>query len=187
VTRDHIDLHLPTSYVPPVLSEFERHSIELTIPARSTPPYGSSSWNVTQLGSEFHSEYHRLEEIRSFINELSETYPRLVEVVRIGQSSEGREIIGVKIEEASCFLPQLLYLGWLPLHTARIKKSASEDCCTRCSARTRRESGASHANNHANITFSVGRYIICPIFCPCPCCTKLPIWFCQRTVGTFRE
>jgi len=143
VTRDHIDLHLPTAYVPSALSEFERHSIELTIPAPSTPTYGSSSWNVTRLGSEFHSEYHRLEEIESFINELSETYPRLVEIVRIGQSSEGREIIGVKIEEASCSF-STCHIWVLPLHLpdiARIKKSAPEDCCTRCSARTRREYG----------------------------------------------
>lgn len=39
-----------------------------------------------------------------FINELSEMYPCLVEVIRIGHSSEGREITGIKIEEVRRFL-----------------------------------------------------------------------------------
>lgn len=103
MTPDHIDLRLPTPYVPSLLSSFERQPIELTIPALPRPPYGTSSWNLGWLSSTFHSEYHRLEGVMEFINELSEEYPRLVEIVRIGQSSEGREIIGIKIEEACRF------------------------------------------------------------------------------------
>jgi extracellular matrix protein 14 len=98
VTPDHIDLRLSTPYIPSALSGFERRPIVISVPAPSLPRHQSSSWNLSELASEFHSEYHCLEEIMEFVNELSETYPCLVEVIRIGHSSEGREIIGIKIE-----------------------------------------------------------------------------------------
>lgn len=122
------------------------------------PLLGSShqsqaDWDLTHLTSSFHSQYHRLEDITKFFNELSNAFPHLVELVRVGQSTEGREILAIKIEEV-CWAGLLEYPKFpgpvtdkattfasylLPHLSAREQESASADSHSRSTTCPRRE------------------------------------------------
>jgi carboxypeptidase A4 len=45
--------------------------------------------------------YHRLDDIYGYLNYLADTYPRIVQLVSIGSSSEGRPLYVVRISSSS--------------------------------------------------------------------------------------
>ncbi|KAL7415333.1 hypothetical protein BDY24DRAFT_338162 [Mrakia frigida] len=49
------------------------------------------------LETDFHDSYHRIGEVSDFLDDLKKGWPELVEIVTIGNSSEGREIKGIRI------------------------------------------------------------------------------------------
>ncbi|KAF8316152.1 hypothetical protein DL93DRAFT_2111686 [Clavulina sp. PMI_390] len=103
-TPDHVDIHFASSQLPSQLSSFPQTSFSVEIPPPTPSPLRPPSphrtpWDLEHLDSGFHSSYHRFEDIVEFIDELARTFPRLVELVRVGQTAEGREILGIKIEE----------------------------------------------------------------------------------------
>ncbi|TFY75188.1 hypothetical protein EWM64_g8825 [Hericium alpestre] len=56
------------------------------------------SWDLTSLeNTTYHSTYHPLNDIYSFIHDLAATYPDLVSVVSLGHSGEGREMYALEI------------------------------------------------------------------------------------------
>ena len=55
-------------------------------------------WDVVSpSNATFHGQYHPLEEIESFVRDLSAAYPRQLSVVRLGHSGEGREMFALEI------------------------------------------------------------------------------------------
>lgn len=57
-------------------------------------------WNLTSLqNSTYHSMYHPLYEIDNFMEDLAVTYPELVQLVNIGHSAEGREMLAMRISK----------------------------------------------------------------------------------------
>ena len=102
-TPDHIDMVLSSPFVPAQLASFEhstaRHSIPLIHRHPSLLP--PSKWDLHNLKTDFHSEYHRVEEVFAFSNELAKAFPHTVELVRLGQSSEDRELLAIRVEKAS--------------------------------------------------------------------------------------
>ena len=58
-----------------------------------------SPYGLKNLDSPVHNAYHRIEEIGKYANDLARTFPHEVELVRLGQSTENREILGIRIEK----------------------------------------------------------------------------------------
>ena len=55
--------------------------------------------------STFHSSYHLLPEIETFISDLAKEHPDLVELISIGRTSEQREMTVVKISNTNSSVP----------------------------------------------------------------------------------
>lgn len=51
--------------------------------------------------STFHSSYHTLPEIETFISDLAKEHPGLVELISIGRTGEQREMTVVKISDTN--------------------------------------------------------------------------------------
>ncbi len=59
-----------------------------------------ANWNLSSLSNTtFHSTYHSIEDIGVFVKELLDLYPDNVELVRIGHSSENREMFVLEISK----------------------------------------------------------------------------------------
>lgn len=118
-------MRLPSRFMPSELSSFQRSSLTFSISPRPPPisSHLSTPLDLKHLTSVFHNDYHRLDEITEFVNELSRQFPRLVELVKVGQSVEGREILGIKIEQVrsltrsyfirNLLMTQIFSLLWL--------------------------------------------------------------------------
>lgn len=65
----------------------------------TSPPSPGANDTRLPLESDFHNSYHRLEDIYKFMEDLKEGWPELIEILPIGNSSEGREIKGIRIGE----------------------------------------------------------------------------------------
>jgi len=60
------------------------------------------SWNVSTLvNTTYHAAFHPLYEIDLFIRQLAEVFPDKVEVVELGHSATGREMLGLKVSSGS--------------------------------------------------------------------------------------
>ncbi|KAI0696615.1 hypothetical protein BC835DRAFT_1405907 [Cytidiella melzeri] len=58
----------------------------------------ASTWNLSSLSnSTFHTDYHTIEEIGTFVRDLLDLYPEQVRLVPIGHSSENREMFALEI------------------------------------------------------------------------------------------
>ncbi|KAL0567158.1 hypothetical protein V5O48_014833 [Marasmius crinis-equi] len=89
--------------LPKVLQEIPHEITSIPVPlsplSLSTSP---GSWNVSSLANTtYHSSYHPLYEIDLFIRQLAEVFPSTVELVELGHSATGREMMGVKISSNS--------------------------------------------------------------------------------------
>ncbi|KZS90090.1 hypothetical protein SISNIDRAFT_488625 [Sistotremastrum niveocremeum HHB9708] len=84
----HPALHRNTSY-------FEPYS---EVPSPQLLAQNAVGWNISDLrASTFHLSYHPLYEIDSFLEEMANEWPDLVELIDIGASAEGRKTLAVKI------------------------------------------------------------------------------------------
>lgn len=92
---------LPPGLAPGELDAFEHTAIEHIISSQSledSPRHPSSSWFLKSLeASTFHTEYHNLSQIMQFGDELAVTFPHQVELVKLGQTSEDRDIMAIRI------------------------------------------------------------------------------------------
>lgn len=66
---------------------------------RSPPRAGQvSSWDLSSLSnSTFHTAYHSIDEIGTFVKDLLDLYPNQVRLVPIGHSSQNREMYALEI------------------------------------------------------------------------------------------
>ena len=98
---DHIDVYIPPHFPEPLLSSHAddvEFSDTILHPSQSGLPSLPTAWNLTSLSnSTFHATYHTLPDIEDFITNLSELHPDLVEVVSIGHTAEGREMVALEI------------------------------------------------------------------------------------------
>lgn len=95
-------MRLGSPSVPSELHTYPHSPLDIVLPPLPSPPPLLSSpgpWDLTKLTSDFHEAYHRFEDITSFFNDLARTFPHQTELVRVGQSAEGREILAIKIEQ----------------------------------------------------------------------------------------
>ena len=65
-----------------------------------------SSTRYTTLRDPIHSSYHPYDSIVTFLRQLAADFPDYAQIVSLGPSSEGREIIGLQITNGSSVLPQ---------------------------------------------------------------------------------
>ncbi|KAJ7193111.1 peptidase M14 [Mycena pura] len=74
------------------------HSLSnITIPEQS-PRTQQRHWGLNSLAkTKFHNDYHPQYEVDEFIDDLAKLHPDKVTVLRLGHSSEGRELLGLKI------------------------------------------------------------------------------------------
>ncbi|RPD65540.1 hypothetical protein L226DRAFT_530887 [Lentinus tigrinus ALCF2SS1-7] len=82
--------------------------LELPLPAAGSIPLShpevlagsSGKWNLGSLSnSTYHSVYHPLYEINEFMEEMARAYPNLVQLVDLGHTGEGREMIAMKLSK----------------------------------------------------------------------------------------
>lgn len=101
VTPTHIDIYSPSSspFLPLSFCNHTHTHTKTNIPLPETPARVSrTDWNLTSLeNSTFHSVYHPLFEIDKFIIDIVASYPDVAQLVLLGHSGEGREILGLKI------------------------------------------------------------------------------------------
>ena len=102
VGHDHIDVYLPPDSDRPSL--FSSHELQYTdsvlhndlfrLPQQSSQAY----WNLSSLtNTTFHTAYHPLEDIHTFVKELLDLHPDNVKLVPIGHSAENREMFALEI------------------------------------------------------------------------------------------
>ncbi|KAF8757986.1 hypothetical protein RHS01_03523 [Rhizoctonia solani] len=88
LTPSHVDVHMDTTADLPLSLANRRYT---TLP---------HSFIFTQ-DNEFHRAYHTYEEINQFVVALASQYPKLVEVVWLGASSEERDVFAIRIGKRS--------------------------------------------------------------------------------------
>jgi hypothetical protein len=60
-----------------------------------------SDWNLSSfVNTTYHSTYHPLHEIHSFIRDIASLHPSLVTVVKLGHSGQGKEMLGLTISRS---------------------------------------------------------------------------------------
>lgn len=107
MTQDHVDIYFPA----PSSTSSSRiiaypHSSTLipntppSHPQTQTQTNPPTNWtSLPPLSSPYHTSYHPLFEIDSFLYALEREHPELVEVFRVGISGEGRDLLGVRISK----------------------------------------------------------------------------------------
>lgn len=120
-------MRLGSSELPHQLSSIPSSRLDIAVPQSlyPSPPDPPADqhiplWNLSHLETAFHEGYNRFENILEFANELSRTFPHLVELIKVGQSSEGREILAIKIEQPGKRLrPRIVVQGALHARDVR--------------------------------------------------------------------
>lgn len=99
VGQDHVDVYLPGNTS--VLSSGQLQYADTRLPREllAVPPrHAAAYWNLSSLSNTtFHSTYHPLEDIHTFMQELLDLYPDNVNVVPIGHTAENREMFALQI------------------------------------------------------------------------------------------
>ncbi len=104
--------HASPSHVD-VLFEHADQKLDIPLPEAGTIPlsrpehlaFTYGNWDLSSLANTtYHAVYHPLYEIESFMEDLSSSNPSLVQLVNLGHSSEGREMMGMKISKESTLL-----------------------------------------------------------------------------------
>ena len=91
----------------------EAGTIPLSRPEHLAFSYGN--WDLSSLANTtYHAVYHPLHEIESFMEDLSSSYPSLVQLVNLGHSAEGSEMVAMKISKDTSSLGS---------HSSNTKKS----------------------------------------------------------------
>ncbi|KAG8907769.1 putative metallocarboxypeptidase ecm14 [Tulasnella sp. 403] len=101
LNKDYVDIYFPSeSGVPAYFTSLNHTALSPALPNRETSlrPSPIGPWNVSTLANcTFHNGFHTLEEIDSFVQQLANEYPNLVELVRLGKTSENRDILALNI------------------------------------------------------------------------------------------
>ncbi|KAI0300500.1 hypothetical protein B0F90DRAFT_1846663 [Multifurca ochricompacta] len=115
ISPSHVDIYFPHPPVaeagldlfPPYLLPTARHQIESQTPScahagcikhASSTIITERRWDLASLSNAtFHSRYHPLGEIHSFVRDLADAYPHQVSVIPLGHSGEGREMFALEI------------------------------------------------------------------------------------------
>ena len=67
-----------------------------------TPSEAGTRWDVASpSNATFHTQYHPLDEIQSFVRDLAAAYPNQVTIIPLGHSGEGREMFALEISASS--------------------------------------------------------------------------------------
>ncbi|KAI0764918.1 hypothetical protein C8Q74DRAFT_1284717 [Fomes fomentarius] len=99
--------HASPSHVD-VLFEHADQKLDIPLPEAGTIPlsrpehlaFAYGNWDLSSLANTtYHAVYHPLYEIESFMEDLASSNPSLVQLVNLGHSSEGREMLGMKISK----------------------------------------------------------------------------------------
>jgi len=102
LSRSHIDIYVPAgSDLPSVLMNTSHVSSTIGAEpvARSITEAG---WNLSSLAnSTYHGSYHPLYEIDQFVQEVAELNQNIVELHKIGHSTEGREMTAITLSASS--------------------------------------------------------------------------------------
>ncbi|KAI0693939.1 hypothetical protein C8T65DRAFT_585358 [Cerioporus squamosus] len=95
------------SHVDVLFSHPDQH-LELPLPSAGSVPLSrlggvpglSGKWNLSSLSnSTYHAVYHPLYEIEDFMGEMARAHPNLVQLVNIGHTGEGREMIAMRLSQ----------------------------------------------------------------------------------------
>jgi Zinc carboxypeptidase len=115
ISHSHVDVYFPyrtaeveLGLLPSHLSPTTSHHIDKGMPSftHADPIKHASSpivnegqrWDVASpSNATFHSQYHPLDEIHSFVRDLSAAYPHQVSIISLGHSGEGREMFALEI------------------------------------------------------------------------------------------
>ena len=83
---------LPIRLPPRALAEKEELAVSHPELTRKKPYF-----NLTYLSHDVHLQYHSAANITHFMESLVNTFPNYASLIHIGHSSEGRELLGIKI------------------------------------------------------------------------------------------
>ncbi|KAH9975486.1 hypothetical protein BGW80DRAFT_1251030 [Lactifluus volemus] len=113
ISHSHVDIYFPRrtvaevelSLLPFHLSPTSSHHIDKGTTSRThagTIKHASFSedqhWDVASpSNATFHSQYHPLDEINTFVRDLANAYPQQVSIIPLGHSGEGREMFALQI------------------------------------------------------------------------------------------
>ncbi|KAJ6555474.1 peptidase M14 [Mycena vulgaris] len=96
----HVDIYSPPSSarLPSALLSTPHSLSNITVPEPSPRLHVAEDWRLDSLeNTTFHAEYHPQFEVDSFVHALAQTHPESVSVLQLGHTSEGREMLGMKI------------------------------------------------------------------------------------------
>jgi Zinc carboxypeptidase len=116
ISHSHVDIYFPRrtvaeaelSLLPFHLSPTTSHHIDKgttsfthagTVKHASFPIVSESQhWDVASpSNATFHSQYHPLDEINTFVRDLADAHPQQVSIIPLGHSGEGREMFALEI------------------------------------------------------------------------------------------
>ncbi|KAK7062712.1 hypothetical protein VNI00_000200 [Paramarasmius palmivorus] len=99
-TSSTVDIY--SSNIPDALAGYPYTTSQPPQSLHTTQASIGGPWNLSSLtNSTFHQSYHPLYEIDQFIHQLASEYPHLVNVVHLGHSAEGREMLALRISSTS--------------------------------------------------------------------------------------
>jgi len=111
ISATHVDVYFPTidDYLSSPFNDAHILRNTTRIPKSAVTPPSLSDllrvrqpWNLTSLSNTtFHSMYHPLYEIEEFMQDMAELYPDFVQLVNIGHSAEGREMVAMRLSKGS--------------------------------------------------------------------------------------
>ena len=88
---EHPDQHLPSFLAQPT-------AFPLAADAGTVPLSTPRNWEAGAFAnSTYHALYHPLDEVVDFMGDLAAAHPTLVELVELGHSGEGREMLAMKL------------------------------------------------------------------------------------------
>ncbi|KAJ7148727.1 peptidase M14 [Mycena crocata] len=96
----HADIYTPSSSEPlPHALMDTPHSMNIiSAPKPSLLRSQSGSWNLDSLvNTTFHDHYHTQSEVDEFIGEMAQLHSESVTILRLGNTGEGRQMLGLKI------------------------------------------------------------------------------------------
>lgn len=99
VDRTGIDLHF-TDSVPDYFAARNHTVLAATYTARKKKGKypGIGSWDLSTVSNcSFHASYHEYDEIIAFTQQLAEDFPKLVEIVKLGRTHEGRDVVAINV------------------------------------------------------------------------------------------
>ncbi|KAG8924495.1 putative metallocarboxypeptidase ecm14 [Tulasnella sp. 418] len=103
VGESFVDIHLGagSADLPKLLQELPHNSFSVAADSSMRPRPTPMAWNLTSLTSKYHDAYHPIDEVVAFLEQLSEDFDESMELIELGRTHEGREILAVSITKKS--------------------------------------------------------------------------------------